>query len=181
MKQNFSFFFLLKKEFVPRELKLILNETNQICLLTNQSNNSTSSFAITDQLLNLKYTPNDIYHSGGVAYDYYSIPDLGKENANCLWKNWPLPHEINRNFSLNKLQLSTNIPSKLPFVEQIYVLTDSSFIERHTNLRKALLRQGISTKYLNWRFKWNYTTCNSNSSFPFVRQQLNLKEPFLGM
>jgi len=159
-------------EFVSRELKLILNETNFTCQRHKFDVNSPSPFAIPNELLNLNFSPNAIYHRANVAYDYYSIADLGQTNANCLWKSWSLPHEINRN-------LSSNILSKLPFVEQIYVLTDSTLIERQTNLRKSLVRQGISIESLNWRLKWNYTTCNSNLSFPFVRQRLNLKETIL--
>jgi hypothetical protein len=70
--------------------------------------------------------------------------------------------------------------SKLSFVDKIYVITDPRLIERHNNVKKSFLRQSISIESIEWRMKWNYTTCNSNSSHSYVYQRLNLKDKPLG-
>jgi len=70
--------------------------------------------------------------------------------------------------------------SKLPFVNAIYVMTDPSLTQRHDSLKKAFLHQGISIESIEWRMKWNFTTCNSNSSHLYVYQRLNLKNKSLG-
>ena len=66
--------------------------------------------------------------------------------------------------------------TKLPFVDAIYVMTDQRLTERHTNLIKALRNQGINNETLQWRLKWNYTTCNANETHDYVYERLNLKD-----
>ena len=70
--------------------------------------------------------------------------------------------------------------SKLPFVNVIYVIARPNLTERHDNLKKALLRQGISIESIQWRMKWTHKTCNSNSSHSYVYERLNLKDKPLG-
>ena len=122
------------------------------------------------------FSKNTVYHYNGIAYDFYSIADLRQVQAACQWRIWPLPNEIKRKSSFNPVKTSPSIRSKLPFVDIIYVTTDRSLTERHANLRKAFRRQGISMKSMKWKMKWNFTTCNSNSSHSYVYQRLNLKD-----
>lgn len=131
-------------------------------------------------LLNLSFSTNHIYHHHGIAYDYYSIPDLQQPEAGCQWKSWFLPYNTNQNDSVNYNETSPFVISKLPFVDVIYVLTDRRLTDRHNNLKKVFHQQGISLESIKWRIKWNYTTCNSNSSYSYVYQRLNLKDKPLG-
>jgi hypothetical protein len=124
----------------------------------------------------LNFSHNRIYHHNGIAYDYYSKNDIGQLTAGYQWKIWPLPYEINQTSSINHIEISPFAMSKLPFVDVIYVMTDPSLIERHNNLKKVFRRQGITIESIEWRMKWNETTCNSNSSQPYVYQRLNLKD-----
>jgi hypothetical protein len=55
-------------------------------------------------------------------------------------------------------------------------MSDPRFIERHAILKKALIQQGISIESIEWRMKWNQTTCNSDLSHSYVYQRLNLKD-----
>jgi hypothetical protein len=122
--------------------------------------------------MNLTYSFGRIYHHNGIAYDYYSKDDVGKSNAGHQWRIWPLPNEINQTF----IETSPFVISKLPFVDAIYVMTGPRLSDRHANLKIALLQQGIPIESLNWRMKWNHTTCNSKSSHSYVYQRLNLKD-----
>jgi len=131
-------------------------------------------------IINLTFSFGKIYHHDGIAYDYYSKNDLGQSKASYQWKIWPLPNEINQNHPIDHIQTSPFVMSKLPFVDVIYVITEPRLIERHKNVKKAFDRQGISIESIEWRMKWNYTTCNSNSSHSYVYQRLNLKDKPLG-
>jgi hypothetical protein len=130
--------------------------------------------------LNLTFSIDHIYHHDGIAYDYYSINDLRQSKASYQWKIWPLPNQTNQNDSIHHNETSPLVVSKLPFVDVIYVISSSNLMERHANLKKAMDRQGIPVKSIEWRMKWNYTTCNSNSSHSYVYQRLNLKDKPLG-
>jgi hypothetical protein len=112
------------------------------------------------------------YHHNGIVYDYYSKDELGQLKAACQWKFWPLPYEVNQ----TSIETSPFVMSKLPFVDAIYVMSDPRLTERQTNLKTALLQQGIPIESIEWRMKWNQTTCNSNSSRSYVYQRLNLKD-----
>jgi hypothetical protein len=130
-------------------------------------------------LLNLTFSPNIIYHHNGIAYDYYSKDDLGQLNAGDQWKIWSLPHERNKSSSSDNISISPLLVSKLPFVDVIYVATDVRLTERHTNLKKAFHYQGMAIKSIEWRMKWNQTTCNSDSNRLYVYKRLNLKDQTL--
>ncbi|CAF5174752.1 unnamed protein product, partial [Rotaria magnacalcarata] len=104
--------------------------------------------------------------------------DIEQTKVGDKWKLWPLPNEIyqiQNNSAMNDIETSPFVPSKLLFVDKIYVMTDPRLTERHANLQKALSRQGISVKSIEWRIKWNLTTCNSISSHSYVYKGLNLK------
>lgn len=131
--------------------------------------------------MNFTFTVNKIYHHNGIAYDFYSQNDLNQLKVDSQWKNWSLPNEtINHRSLMIDMEISPFVISKLPFVDKIYVMTDQRLIQRHENLKKALLHQGISIQSIEWRMKWNYTTCNSNSTDLYIYQRLNLKDKPLG-
>jgi hypothetical protein len=131
-------------------------------------------------LMNSIISVDSIYHHNGIAYDYYSKNDLRQLKVGSQWKSWPLPNEISQNSSIGHIEISPFVMSNLPFVDAVYIITDSNLIERHDNLKKAFQQQGMSTESMKWRMKWNHTTCNSNSSHSYVYQRLNLKDKPLG-
>jgi hypothetical protein len=134
------------------------------------------------------FFPNNcVVHFQGVAYDQYSINELGQTRPGLQWLALPLPDELGRanypqpwqpplsnksNFSVYK---SPATKSTLAFVKQIYVITDESFTDRHEHLKRVFLRHGIPIESIKWQFAWNRTTCNSNESHDEVRERLNLK------
>jgi len=131
-------------------------------------------------LKNLTFSVKSVYHHDGIAYDYYSLKDFGRSEATYNWKGWPLPHEIDQNDSIEYIETSPFVMSKLPFVNAIYVTTVPHLTERHNNLKKAFRNQGIPIESIDWRMKWNFTTCNSNLTRSHVYQRLNLKNKSLG-
>jgi hypothetical protein len=154
-------------------------------LKTNRRRNTSvkSVLPFNPLLFNLTFSVDQIYHHDGIVYDYYSKNDLNKSETGYQWRMWPLPHEITRvdNNSLNEdIETSAFVVSKLPFVDAIYITTGSHLTDRHHSLKKTFHRQGISVESINWRMKWNYTTCNSNSSHVYVYKRLNLKDKPLG-
>ena len=135
-------------------------------------------------LSDFEFPIHRIYHHDGIAYDYYSQHDLGRSNAPTQWEFWPLSndtYEANDHSSALAQELSPSVVSKLPFVDAIYLMTDPTLTQRHVHLRNALLRQGVSIDQIQWRFKWNKTTCNAPSNHEHVYQRFNLKEKPLGI
>ena len=122
-------------------------------------------------LFNLTISTSRIFHHDGVAYDFYSKDELNRSNASLQWKIWSLPIKTN--------EISPTFVSNLSFVHSIYVLSDPRLTERHNNLRRAFHRQGIEYQSIDWRMKWNRTTCNSESNRLYVYQRLNLKNKTL--
>ena len=123
---------------------------------------------------NISFSIDRIYHQNGVAYDYYSQLDLGLTRASPQWNIWPLPNQTHN-------ELSPSFVSSLPLVDAIYLMTDPSLTERHHQLRNAFRRQGISLASVQWRLKWNRTTCNHPSNHAHVYRRLNLKDKPLGL
>jgi hypothetical protein len=160
-------------------LSFLLSKINQTCPRSNYISGS-SAYPLDKILFNLTFSKDTIYHHDGIAYDYYSINDLEQSKAGYQWKIWPLPNEINQSSSLTNIEISPFVISKIPFINVIYVITDPRLKERHFNLKKAFDHQGISFESVNWRMKWNYTTCNSNLTHEYVYQRLNLKDKPLG-
>ena len=135
-------------------------------------------------LLNISFSERAVYHQNGVAYDYYAQHDLRLLKASAQWESWPLSDETNEandHSSALVEKLSPSVVSKLPFVDAIYLMTDPTLTQRHVHLRNALLRQGVSIDQIQWRFKWNKTTCNAPSNHEHVYQRFNLKEKPLGI
>ncbi|CAM4777215.1 unnamed protein product [Rotaria magnacalcarata] len=167
------------REYLPlaSPYYIFFTKSSKLCL--NQTCGSGSfKFSVNKLLLYLNFSIDRIYHHNGIAYDYYSRNDIEQTKVGDKWKLWPLPNEIyqiQNNSAMNDIETSPFVPSKLLFVDKIYVMTDPRLTERHANLQKALSRQGISVKSIEWRIKWNLTTCNSISSHSYVYKGLNLK------
>ncbi|CAF1140284.1 unnamed protein product [Adineta ricciae] len=108
-----------------------------------------------------------VYHHDSIAYDYYSKTELQQSKIGYQWNIWPLPNDINPN------DISPAHPTNLSFVDVIYIMTNARLVERHEHLKKVFHRQGISMSSVQWRMKWNRTTCHSSLSQ--VYERLNLK------
>jgi hypothetical protein len=133
------------------------------------------------------FPDNCVVHFRGIAYDQYSINELGQAHPGFQWLTLPLPDELGRtgypkpweppvrNKSTFPVYKSPATKSTLAFLEQIYVITDESFTNRHEHLKSVFLRHDISVESIKWQFAWNRTTCNSNDSRDEVRERLNLK------
>ncbi|CAF4079742.1 unnamed protein product, partial [Rotaria sp. Silwood2] len=163
-------------------LRSLIPTSNELRIKKICSNRS-SAFPRSKLLLNLTFYSTQIYHHNAIAYDYYSKSDLGQARAGDQWKIWPLPLEKNRlqnNTLPCHVEISPFVVSRLPFVDKVFVITNPRLTKRHDNLKKALVQQGISVESIEWRMKWNSTTCNSNSSHSYVYKQLNLKDKPLG-
>ena len=160
----------------------ILETLNVLRLGKNCSTGSATLF-LGNLSLNFTLSSNQIYHHKAVAYDYYSMSDIRQSKVGDQWRIWALPHEqvqLTNNTLVYSFEVSPSFLSNLPFVNTIYVITNPSFVERHDNLKKALQLQGIGLKSIEWRMKWNRTTCNSESSHSYVYKRLNLKNVPLG-
>jgi hypothetical protein len=177
--KSFSFHFLLKNSSVV----VLSNNSIGSSLIKLDSIVFQVQYTINQSRLSkfllpiyLTFSIGKVYHHAGIAYDYYSKNDFKQLKPGRQWRIWPLPNEINQNSSFNHTQISPFVISKLPFIDEIYVLTNPRLKERHINLKKAFNHQGISIESIKWRMKWNFTTCNSNSTNSYVYQRLNLKD-----
>jgi len=133
------------------------------------------------------FPANCVVHFQGIAYDQYSIDELGQTRPGLQWLTFPLPHELGRadypkpwqppvsKKSDFPLRPSPPTRSTLAFLQQIYVITDESFTDRHEHLKRVFLRHEIPVDAIQWQFNWNRTTCNLNESREEVRKILNLK------
>jgi hypothetical protein len=177
--QIFIYYFYFLPDSLSSPLHFLHKKTRQYCPQSNYTSAS-KLFLVYNISLNFTFSINQTYHHHGIAYDYYSINEIRQSKTSYQWKIWPLPNQINQTSSITNIEISPFFMSKLTFVDVIYVISDRSFIQRHANLKKAFHRQGISIKSIEWRMKWNHTTCNSNSSHSYVYQRLNLKDKHLG-
>lgn len=160
-----------------------------------QITNLDSSLALL-QLAQLSFADNQVYHIKNVAYDLYSIHGLAEGRTGRQWLTFPLPEELNDpdypipwHPSINSVpkQNSHNTwedicaedsPSKrtgIAYIKQIYVISDVSFIDRHEQLKKTFRQHSIPTDSINWRWKWNRTTCSSIENQAEVNRKLNIK------
>jgi hypothetical protein len=139
------------------------------------------------RLASFYFPPNCVVHLEGIAYDQYSINELGQTRPGLQWLTFPLPHElgrtdypapwqppISRKFNF-PLQASPLTKSTLAFIEQIYVVSEQSFIDRHEHLKRVFRRHSIPIDSIKWQFVWARKQCSSNSSHDQVRKILNSK------
>lgn len=129
-------------------------------------------------------------HYQGVVYDQYSIDEICQQRPGAQWLTHPLPHEIGRanyptpwwpsNNSTSKITpqsliISSRTKTGLAFINDIYVISDESFVDRHNHLKFVFKRHHIPIESILWQFKWNRTTCNSRENHEYVRKRLNMK------
>jgi hypothetical protein len=176
-----DFFLLISILVAPSTYSILYSFKNFKLINRQNSRTAVQSVLPMDPLLqNLTFSVDQIYHHDGIVYDFYSKNDLGQSKAAHQWKIWPLPNEINQTHSIDSIEISPFVMSKLPFVDAIYVMSAPHLTDRHANLKKALHQQGIPIESIKWRMKWNRTTCNSSTSHSHVYQRLNLKDKPLG-
>ena len=158
-------------------------ETLDVSRLGKNCSTGSATLLLGNLSLHFTLSSNQIYHHKAIAYDYYSMSDIGQSKVGDQWRTWALPHEqvqLANNTLVYNFEVSPSFLSNLPFVNTVYIITNPSFDERHNNLKKALQLQGIGLKSIEWRMKWNRTTCNSKSCHSYVYGRLNLKNVPLG-
>lgn len=139
------------------------------------------------RLASFFFPENCVVHVQGIAYDQYSISELGQTYPGAQWLTFPLPIElglidypspwqppISKKANVS-IHVSPPTKSTLAFVKQIYVITDESFTDRHEHLKRVFRRHDIPIESIQWQFLWNRTTGNSNENRDEVRERLNLK------
>ena len=133
------------------------------------------------------------YHTKGVAYDVYSVKELGQLQPRPEWLTFPLPNEVNcvkcpspwypiddfntsetkgsppRTFSI---QVSPMTTSTLAYIETIYVVTDKRFVARHDHLLKTFEYHQIPTESIVWQTNWTRETCKGQR-YEEVKMKLN--------
>ena len=131
-------------------------------------------------IASVNFQSTSIYHTNGVAYDVYSIKELGQLRPRPEWLTFPLPDELNcvkcpspwyptdnlntadtkwslpRTFSI---QVSPMTTSTLAYIETIYVVTDKRFVARHDHLLKTFERHQIPPESIVWQWNWTRETC----------------------
>ena len=124
-----------------------------------------------------------VYHQDGLAYDYYSSNEQILWRVDDRWKIWPLPNNFDQtNLSAQsaKFDLSPSVPSRIPFLDTIYVISDYHLTDRQKNFKKVLYRQGITTDLIRWRMTQKLESCNDSISVAYVYKKLNLENQRLG-
>lgn len=139
------------------------------------------------RLAHLYFPKGTAFHINSIAYDFYSIWELGQAKIGQQWLTFPLPYEIKN--KENPLPWHPNSPSisvpihispstktHIAYLEQIYVISDMKFVDRHNQLKKVFQRQSIPDISIAWVWKWNRTTCNADENFNEVyKRKLNIK------
>lgn len=139
------------------------------------------------RIASLFFPSSSVTHYQGVVYDQYSINELGQTHPGDQWLRFRLPHELNRETHQESSKISTSTkhefdvhespPTKttIAFLNEIYVVTDESFTDRHTHLKKVFHRHHIPIESITWQFNWTRGTCGSTRNQEIVRKTLNLK------
>lgn len=147
------------------------------------------------RVASINFSDKEVYHVNGIAYDKYSISELGQTQFARQWLTFPLPNELNRsdypspwyphnqlfghnNTSFNHrmvFPINTSPPTRsgLAYIEQIYVITDQSFTARHKQLKHTFHRHSIPIESIDFRWKWNRTTCQMKENINEIKKKLN--------
>jgi hypothetical protein len=138
------------------------------------------------------YFPADaVVYTKGIAYDLYSIRELGQLEPSSQWLTFPLPNEIttvepwipkshtNKTFPFFQ---SPPTQSGLAYIDKVYVLSDPSLDDRIQNIKRMFARHDIPTESINWwrLGKWNRKTCNAIENYVERRRILNLRNGSIG-
>jgi hypothetical protein len=132
-----------------------------------------------------------VVYTNGIAYDLYSIQELGQLRPGSQWLTFPLPDDNNTIESwMPKIYSNKTFPffqspptkSGLAYIDQIYVLSDPSLSDRIQNVKHMFVRQDIPIDSIKWwrMGQWNRNTCNSQENQEKVYRILNLRAGRIG-
>ena len=167
-------------------------------IFTSSKNNTkeTNSFYIIGQpeiarMASVYFPANSIFYTNGIAYDIYSVRELGQLGPGSQWLTFPLPNEMNtveswmpKSYSNKTFPFFQSPPTRsgLAYIDKIYVLSDPSLYGRIQNIQHMFTRHNISLDSIDWwrMGKWNRKTCNAEKNQAEVRRILNLGPGSIG-
>ena len=131
-----------------------------------------------------------VLYANGIAYDIYSIRELGQLKASPQWLTFPLPGETNNITAwmppFEKKQFfpysqSPETKIGLAYVDDIYVVTDRAFPDRIANMKLMLDRHRIPLSSIQWRYdQSNRSKCDGEIPNGAHHQILNLTPGRIG-
>ncbi|CAM4967776.1 unnamed protein product [Rotaria socialis] len=136
------YFDLDSNTFLSSPLRWLIIISSKLCLTTPR--HAYVILPANRLISNFNFSFNHVYHYNGIAYDYYSKNELGQSKPGDQWKIWPLPaakDQLQNTSSNIDIEISPLIVSKLPFVDMIYVVTNSRLTERHASLKEVFKQQ----------------------------------------
>lgn len=131
-----------------------------------------------------------VVYMNGIAYDLYSIRELGQLNAAPQWLTFPLPGETNSvqawTPNVQSKQTFPVVPSpktksSLAYVDDIYVITDRAFTDRIANVKQMFRRQGLPVRSIQWSMgERNRSKCDGEIKQGEHHRVLNLTPGRIG-
>ena len=131
-----------------------------------------------------------VVYANGIAYDIYSIRELGQLKPSSQWLTFPLPDEknsvepwtatpqSNKTFPFFR---SPNTKTGLAYVDDIYVVSDRAFPDRIQNVKNMFIRHDIPVSTIQWRLdERNRSKCEDKTSNSTHHELLNLTPGSIG-
>lgn len=125
-----------------------------------------------------------VVHVNGIAYDIYSIRESEQQRPGPQWLTFPLPGEVNSVKSwMPELQSTKTFPfvqspetkTGLAYLDDIYIVSDSSLTDRIENIKYMFNRHQIPISSIHWRFgKFNRSICTNETDGGEHHRILNL-------
>ena len=94
-------------------------ETLDVLRLGKNCSTGSATLLLGNLSLNFTLSSNQIYHHKAVAYDYYSMNDIGQSKVGDQWRIWALPHEqvqLTNNILVYNFEVSPSFLSNLPLL-----------------------------------------------------------------
>lgn len=143
------------------------------------------------QVASYVFPHNTAIHANGIAYDLYSISELGQMQPGQQWLTFPLPDETTsvlawtppaQRLESFPVRRSPVTKSTLAYVDQVYVITDPKLRDRIEHIKRMFIRHQIPLESIDWRIgKWNRATCDAPENKEEVARLLNIvDQPFGG-
>lgn len=136
------------------------------------------------------FLADHVIYADGIAYDIYSIHELGQSKPGSQWLTFPLPNEENKIPSwMPKFQSTKTFPfvaspktkTGLAYLDDIYVVSGPSLPDRIRNIKHMFDRHNIPTHSIQWRIdKLNQSMCDSEIQEGEHHRILNLTPGRIG-
>ena len=136
------------------------------------------------------FLADHVVYADGIAYDIYSIRELGQQRAGYQWLTFPLPNEVNKiqswmpqSQSTKTFPFSVSPKTKtgLAYLDDIYVISGPSLPDRIRNIKYMFDRHNIPIRSIQWRIdKVNQSMCNGEIQEGKHHRILNLTPGRIG-